>query len=405
MTVQWLKKSFSFIHLLMENKEKGVIIIEGHVQGLANLRSLGKKGIPVIVIDKEDCIARYSKYCKKFFQCPDFKSDELADFLLELATKENLEGWFLLPSNDHIVITLARNLNRLSEKLKLFTSNLEIINLVTDKVRLSQLAHTVGIDIPKIFNLEEVENYFSKNTTENSILVRGKSGLQFYKTFKKKVFRLKTKDDYTNFQQLFENSGLAMELLFQEEIPGNAPTYSVACFCIEGEVRNHWVGLKRRQHPLEFGTATLAESAPNAELVELAKKLIRATNYNGICEIEFLFHEVKKKYCFIELNPRTWLWVDLAIHDGVDFPYLAYSHVNDIPLNKKYLQGNEILKWRNPITDFVFGVKALLSRKITISQFIHESYRGRIVDALFQKGDFRPGLHYFRLLFAFNKKR
>ena len=40
----------------------GVIVIEGHVQGLSNTRSLGEKGIPVYVVDKDNCIARYSRY-------------------------------------------------------------------------------------------------------------------------------------------------------------------------------------------------------------------------------------------------------------------------------------------------------------------------------------------------------
>ena len=63
----------------------GVIIIEGHVQGLSNVRSIGEMGVPVIVVDRNNCIARYSKYCKAFFKCPPFNSDEFAVFLINLA--------------------------------------------------------------------------------------------------------------------------------------------------------------------------------------------------------------------------------------------------------------------------------------------------------------------------------
>ena len=51
------------------NPKTGAIIIEGHVQGLANTRSLGKAGIPVVVIDKASCVAASSKYCQSFFLC------------------------------------------------------------------------------------------------------------------------------------------------------------------------------------------------------------------------------------------------------------------------------------------------------------------------------------------------
>jgi D-aspartate ligase len=86
----------------------GAIIIEGHVQGLSNTRSLGEAGIPVFVVDKVNCLARYSRYCRKFFRCPDFIEDAFADFLIDLAEKENLKDWVLIPSNDHInLLTFA----------------------------------------------------------------------------------------------------------------------------------------------------------------------------------------------------------------------------------------------------------------------------------------------------------
>ena len=66
--------------MTFSESQKGVVIIEGHVQGLSNTRALGWAGIPVAVVDTVDCIAKYSKYCRGFFQCPAFDSDELADF-------------------------------------------------------------------------------------------------------------------------------------------------------------------------------------------------------------------------------------------------------------------------------------------------------------------------------------
>ena len=86
-----------FTKKLLGSKVIGAIIIEGHVQGLSNTRSLGSKGIPVYVVDINTCIARYSKYCKKFFICPSFKSDEFADFLIQLAKEERIKDWVLDP--------------------------------------------------------------------------------------------------------------------------------------------------------------------------------------------------------------------------------------------------------------------------------------------------------------------
>ena len=61
-------------------KMVGAIVLEGHVQGLSNARSLGELGIPVYVVDVNHCLAQHSKYCKKSFRCQDYQSDGFADF-------------------------------------------------------------------------------------------------------------------------------------------------------------------------------------------------------------------------------------------------------------------------------------------------------------------------------------
>ena len=46
------------------------VVIEGYVQGLANTRALGEEGISVIVVDTNNCITKYSKYCLKKHAIP-----------------------------------------------------------------------------------------------------------------------------------------------------------------------------------------------------------------------------------------------------------------------------------------------------------------------------------------------
>lgn len=97
---------------------QGVVVIEGHVQGLTNTRILGKAGIPVIVVDAGNCLAKHSRYCKKYFQCPDYQTDEFADFLLRLHRDEGLQDWLLLPSNDHAVYTISKKQGQAGQVLQ-----------------------------------------------------------------------------------------------------------------------------------------------------------------------------------------------------------------------------------------------------------------------------------------------
>ena len=151
---------------------KGVIVIEGHVQGLSNVRSLGERGIPVWVLDRTKCLAQYSVFCKKFILCPDFNSEYFVPFLIELAKTNELKDWLLLPSNDHAVYSIAKNRTQLIKHFKLITDKLETIEQIYNKVEFLTLAEKLQVPFPK-FELfthipEEIELNFPLMTKGNN---------------------------------------------------------------------------------------------------------------------------------------------------------------------------------------------------------------------------------------------
>jgi len=77
----------------------------------------------------------------------------------------------------------------------------------------------------------------------------------------------------------------------QELIPFDVrhKTISFTAFCIEGTIKTYWMGVKLREHPLRFGTATMAESVFVEECLVRSKSLLDALKYTGVCEVEYLF--------------------------------------------------------------------------------------------------------------------
>jgi len=65
-----------------------------------------------------------------------------------LAQAENLEGWLLLPSNDHAVYNIAKNKKTLSEFFSIITDDFEVINKIYHKWLLLDIAPKAGILIP-----------------------------------------------------------------------------------------------------------------------------------------------------------------------------------------------------------------------------------------------------------------
>lgn len=374
----------------------GAIIIEGHVQGLSNTRALGIAGIPVIVIDKNNCLARYSKYCKKFFYCPDYISDEFALFLIDLAKKENLKGWALIPSNDHAVYSISKSKMDLENYYKIISPEIAVLEKIYDKSKLLSIADNCNIPIPKT-------QYFTtdKDTISDQLtfpfITKGRNGLSFYKTMGKKALLANSKEELKEQLKLVAEKYSIEKTFTQELIPfdGTNKTISFTAFCVEGEIKTHWIGEKVREHPIRFGTATFARSIDCPELLEPSQRLLKKIGYTGVCEVEYLLDPRDNQFKLIEINARTWLWVSLACKCGVDYALMVYNYLNGIKMDYP-LDYRKGVNWVNYLTDTPFSIMAMLKGKLTPRKYF-SAFHGKTVNAFFSWKDLKPSLMFFVL--------
>src|SRR5271169_1480840 len=93
----------------------GAVVIGGDYQGLGIVRSLGRQGVPVCVVDDERSIARYSRYTRIAQRVPSLlEAKDTVRTLLELGRARNLRGWVLYPTRDEQVAALSQNREELS---------------------------------------------------------------------------------------------------------------------------------------------------------------------------------------------------------------------------------------------------------------------------------------------------
>jgi len=387
----------------LAKKTHGAIVIEGHVQGLALTRALGEQGIPVYVVDRNNCIARYSRYTRKFFYCPDFKDDSFADFLIDLAMRENLQGWILLPSNDHAVITLSRNKDRIWPYLRMLVPAYDQIELIYDKVNLINAATELGLPVPYTYCFTSPDTRVPE--LRFPVITKGKHGLSFYRALKTKAFLANTQEELTQQLKFIQENYDITDTFTQtiiETNPGNK-TISFTAFCVHGVIKTYWMGVKLREHPIKFGTATFAESILEPAILPHAEKLLHHLNYTGVCEIEFLKDPIDNQFKLIEINARTWLWVGLAKACGINYAVYVYNYLNNRKNEypQEYVTG---LKWRNEITDFFFSLIALYKGLFSLGTWFRQS-KGKKVSAIRNRKDPKPVVAYLVFLLAFLKNR
>ena len=380
---------------------RGVLIIEGHVQGLSNARSAAELNLPVWVMHNGNCIASSSKSCQKFINCNPYDREGFIEDLIKLGTENNLRDWLIIPSNDYAVLNIARNKPKLDPFYITFSSDIKILEQIINKRALMALAKNCDVPIPGTYKTIENGDFFQNNFSF-PVLTRGTIGQDFYKKIGVKALKSNNLEELKrNLNKIGDHFDISQTLtqeLIESKNGNKSITVSTCCLCLNGIILNLWMGEKLNEHPLSYGTATLARSVEIKELEEPTRNLIKGLEYTGVCEIEWLYNLKQKRYNLIEINPRTWLWVELAKASGIDFikDIIQLSNGKEVVKNKPY---ETDIYWFNPITYYPFKILAILKNV--------KSYRpkGKIVNALFKKGDNKPGWTYLWTLFNILKKR
>lgn len=108
----------------------GGVVIGSDFQSLGVVRSLRERDVPVFLVEHERGIARYSRYVRRRASKFDlFSSGTGADFLLDLAKREKLEGWVLFANSDDTVKFLSQNREALSTSFRVPVPGWEISTL------------------------------------------------------------------------------------------------------------------------------------------------------------------------------------------------------------------------------------------------------------------------------------
>jgi predicted ATP-grasp superfamily ATP-dependent carboligase len=367
----------------------GAILTGGDFQALGAIRTLARKGIPIVVLDSNICISRYSRYVKKCLRSPSLADkDAYVDFLINIAGKEDISGWVIFPNSDEAVCLLSKNKDVLEEYYRIPTPRWEVIKNVYIKKNTYQIAGKSGIPIPKTFYPQNLEELIGLEL-EFPIVIKPSIRDNFYNKTKIKAFRINNKDEliktYQSVCKIIEPS----EILVQEFISGGPKhLFSFCPFFKDGKVVTSIMARRSRQHPMDFGHAsTFAEVVDIYELRDIAERFLRLIGYYGIGEVEFMQDPKDRSYKLIELNPRIWGWHSLAIAAGADLPYLLYRDMIGENIEPPSTFRN--VKWVRLITDLPTVISEIFKGKMKICDYLN-SMKGKKEYAVFCTKDPLP---------------
>jgi predicted ATP-grasp superfamily ATP-dependent carboligase len=118
--------------------------------------------------------------------------------------------------------------------------------------------------------------------------------------------------------------------LVQERIPGHG--MGVFVLADRGRIVARFAHRRLREKPPTGGVSVLRESIAVPEPVSApAERLVEALAWHGVCMIEFRVDARDATPYLMEINPRFWGSLQLAIDAGVDFPLLLYRLASGDP--------------------------------------------------------------------------
>jgi D-aspartate ligase len=374
-----------------EGNVPGAVVIGGDYQGLGIVRSLGRRGVPICVVDDELSIARYSRYTRYSVKVPTLRSESSTiESLLEIGSRLNLKGWVLFPTRDELVAALSTHRAALSEIFRVPTPPWDAVQWMWDKRKTYELAKELNIPIPETWFPKSVED-LQRITTPFPLAVKPAIKEHFIYATKVKGWRAENRVELEElFKRASEVAGFD-EVIVQDLIPGDGKhQFGYCAFFRDGRAVGSMVTRRRRQHPHEFGRAsTFVETIDLPTLECLSERFLKRVNYYGLVEVEFKFDPRDHQFKLLDVNARTWGYHSLGSSAGVDFPCLLYS--DQIGNLSETCRGTPGVSWIRLLTDFPTGLIDVCRGRLGLGEYIR-SLRDCNTEAVFSREDPMPGL-------------
>lgn len=312
-----------------------VIVTYGRsLMSLVIARSLHDRGVEVIGCDDVDfTVMSFSRVVSETFVHPsvDDGEDAYIDALIENIKKykpDDDRPYLLMPvfRNTRVI---ARHRDRLEPYITVAAPRWESIEKIFPKEKLVKTAEETGANAPASIHTEDADVLREKLANmKPPFLLKPISGVGG-----RGIERVDDADaaiaGHAEFIEKHNEAPLIQEMAKGED-------YCFTGLFKDGELLAHMAYQNLKSFPVDTGAGAIRETVPDDVFLEPAQRLMSATGWTGVAEIDFLWDgDENSEPVLIEVNPRFWAGLFHSVKSGVDFPWLlyqlfAFGEVNDI---------------------------------------------------------------------------
>ncbi|EKE02488.1 MAG: ATP-grasp enzyme-like protein [uncultured bacterium] len=317
-------------------------------------KSLSKRGIEVVGLKYRDTIFDKTRYYKQIINVPSLEDEP--DLWLEEVMKLKISHAALIPISIESLKLVASKKKILKDKFIVPDISIDQLNMANDKQKAINFMRELGIRVPETImpeSLEEAEKLITKFDFPIVVKLREEKNLS-------PVERYGIAHNKDQFIELYKNLSLLQPYpLIQEYVQGQG--VGISLLSQKGNIIAMSSHQRLREQFLTGGPSTYCSVFDSSILKEWAIKFTQASCWNGIAMLEFKYDRSNDTFYFMEVNPRFWGTVELAIRNNIDFPYLYFKwlnsdindsivHTSDKLLKLKFIS-DDICAFTNSILD------------------------------------------------------
>jgi predicted ATP-grasp superfamily ATP-dependent carboligase len=288
---------------------------------LAAARSLGRAGARVAVCGgRPEGMAFRSRFVHERIELPDPRGapERFGAALLDLVRGRRFD--VMLSSSEYTILALVERREALARHVALAVPEAGALARVRDKFELVALARRVGLAGPESHapgDLAELRQVAARIAYPAVLKPRSGHGGGFVSIVRSADELLARVAAWPAVRDpVYDRRPLVQEL-----VPGEV--HDVNVLMRHGEPRAAQTQRRLRMLPAAGGPGILSETTWEPELRDAAVALLRSVGWHGPAQVEMKRDARDGTARILDVNPRFWGTLDLAIAAGVDFPGLT----------------------------------------------------------------------------------
>ena len=203
-------------------------MIGGGCQGLGIARSLGRRGIPVCLIDDEISVARASRFVRHSIRVRDLRTEQaLLDALALARGKLCLSGWVLYPTREENVAAIAANRDMLRQTFRVPTPGSPQFFMPGTSGRYTAWPRRLSIPAPRTW-FPQSEKDLAAIEVDNPVVLKPAIKEHFFYATRAKAWRADTAAEllasFRRATEIMPTSEIIVQEMIQEVVSSSMPT-------------------------------------------------------------------------------------------------------------------------------------------------------------------------------------